>query len=855
MVRVQALLAQIIKYPTADLAVLQKVIEVMSEPTDLLLQAFLANDLFQSNVSLVEQLLTKLQGRAPQWVIAQLSAIIELPSEMLTVIIKQSSGSVGNLSQIIDTHASRLSVEQLLAIVRALPEKGSEKPSEKLIFLLQRIMAHDHAETAVLEAAICYTLHYGSQLIEAFWRDISRYRWHQLSNTTICNLFLNLPEQHIDEFFRSQSYKDHRESVINKLLLSANPTIFAMLLNSRYGELESRHLLLLLKMPNQELLPKVVMHRAADFGVLKKIIEVMKEPTESLVQALFAQDCFQKDVQLVRQLLSRVQGAARKNVVVRLSAMGNLKAEMLDILIEEMSGDVTGFIQLIATQSSRLNASHLCLMVQILSRKRDEPKLSEIPILLQKMMVHAQVDLVVLETVVNYALSFDSRLLDTFWRDLSLLNWEKLDHKTISRMFLNVTYEGRQALFQSRGFTADPNSVINKLLLFADPKLLDILLKSQHVKLESRHLLMVLKEWDAVNVQAILPQIAKPPAANLAVLQNMIEVMSAPVGTLLPGLLANNHFITNASLVRKFLGRVQSEEREHVISQLNSIANPPPDVLAIMIEENQFNDNGLKDILRRHPNLSSEQLIAMIPRDLPKAKMVWHGLEVSNLLLLILRHGGCDASVLKIIARCALDLVQPDSGFWQQISEKLPKLDLSSNNLGRKSEDELKQIFSALGRTVELDLSGNGLESGKLANCLKTLSSSVRRLDISGNNLDRKTMPKIIASIPLQVSQIAYEGHEFIPRAEVIARFTDYSFMLNCLAGVATVTGAALVVFGVLYLQPIFVTAGTGMMSAVVIGETLSACGLFSTKKSRKMEKPGFERQPFSCQEFPHRLD
>ena len=244
----------------------------------------------------------------------------------------------------------------------------------------------------------------------------------------------------------------------------------------------------------------------------------------------------------------------------------------------------------------------------------------------------------------------------------------------------------------------------------------------------------------------------------------------------------------------------------------------------------------LREILRLHPELNSKQLKLMLPKDVT----AWRGKDMSTLLISILQHKHVDASISRAVVNCALAVVQPGMLFWEVIPEKMTKLDLSRNNLGSKLDDELRHILAALQSVVELDLSENNLsskDSAILAKIFATMSSSVRRLDLSANNLDRKSMARIIHLMPAGVADIAIDQHKFMPRAVVKAQCTNYSFVLKCLAGIAMVTGAAMLIVGLLYLQPVLVQAGIGLMATVAVSVCLAGCGLFSTKDLKKTDK------------------
>ena len=101
------------------------------------------------------------------------------------------------------------------------------------------------------------------------------------------------------------------------------------------------------------------------------------------------------------------------------------------------------------------------------------------------------------------------------------------------------------------------------------------------------------------------------------------------------------------------------------------------------------------------------------------------------------------------------------------IPNSVTTLDLSLNNLDKKTGAELAQAFRAIPNSVTtLDLSGNNLRNktgAELAQAFEAIPDSVTTLDLSLNNLGNKTgeeLTQAFSAIPASVTTIAFSGND-----------------------------------------------------------------------------------------------
>lgn len=170
-----------------------------------------------------------------------------------------------------------------------------------------------------------------------------------------------------------------------------------------------------------------------------------------------------------------------------------------------------------------------------------------------------------------------------------------------------------------------------------------------------------------------------------------------------------------------------------------------------------------------------------------------------------------DPAVVKVVMHCALAVLQPKTLFWQRIPKSVDTLDFHGNHLGKKDDSMLADILANLPSTVE-------------------------KIDISGNDIDIKSMPKLLAAMPSTVTHVAYESDEYVDRATMSATFWDYSFLFNCLASVALVAGGAMLIVGIVALSALLAVTGLCIVTAVVGGAALSNYGIFSSKPPKDVD-------------------
>jgi hypothetical protein len=68
----------------------------------------------------------------------------------------------------------------------------------------------------------------------------------------------------------------------------------------------------------------------------------------------------------------------------------------------------------------------------------------------------------------------------------------------------------------------------------------------------------------------------------------------------------------------------------------------------------------------------------------------------------------------------------------------------------------------------------------------------------------------------------------------------NHSFLLNCLSALALLAGGALMIVGLVMLNPILMGVGVGVVATVVVlSEILSRKGVFSNNKTSKHDVQG----------------
>ena len=160
------------------------------------------------------------------------------------------------------------------------------------------------------------------------------------------------------------------------------------------------------------------------------------------------------------------------------------------------------------------------------------------------------------------------------------------------------------------------------------------------------------------------------------------------------------------------------------------------------------------------------------------------------------------------IAHLFLDLTPPPSKKWlsRKNNDGLDALQLAKNNGWSSVCDKINHIL---------------------------VSSPIKEKQF---NVDVLKEP--LALMPASVTNIAFDQPRLMPRDVINEQVTSYSFLLKCFARTGMVSGAVMVAVGMLYLQPVLVGAGIGLIAVVAVTACLSACGLFAPKNPNKPLKP-----------------
>ena len=556
---VQETLPIVAGYKATHQDTLQKVIEMMVEPADNLLQVLLATDQFKKNDVLVSQLLAKVGQANHQRVIAALSSLStsQIKPDVLTIVIKESKGDVKRLLQLMTTHDSHLDTIRLNAILQSLSQSVSmASPPDETNELLLRVTHHVKADPAIQEAAVVYALKFEPSLMERFWRDLSCLKWEEFNVSTVNNIVLKLPKEGVASLLRALLEVGNQKAAINKLIETGNFFIYRALLDGPDIPLEQQHLTSMMMrldpLSLQALLPSIILHRQAEEVVLHNIILVMTEATESLVRALLANAKFTNNSRLVQQLLERLNAEQRQWMIVELSSMPGVGPDVLDVLIEKNdTSSVDVFHQILAVHGPQLHEKHLDAMVLAIASAK--PVAVSTFKVLQQIIQHSSAETPVLERAVDYALRFDWQVAGTFWEKVYPLHWDRLTESTLCNLFIALPLGGVDHLFQSATFSKEREAIIDKLIRSANSQIYRILLENRFVRLEQRHLITCLQILDPQSLQAILPQMVLYPTTSYDLLRRIVELMREPSDELLRALLAHPQFVMTAEIIDRFI--------------------------------------------------------------------------------------------------------------------------------------------------------------------------------------------------------------------------------------------------------------------------------------------------------------
>jgi hypothetical protein len=205
-------------------------------------------------------------------------------------------------------------------------------------------------------------------------------------------------------------------------------------------------------------------------------------------------------------------------------------------------------------------------------------------------------------------------------------------------------------------------------------------------------------------------------------------------------------------------------------------------------------------------------------------EMMLEKLPTKDVLLLLIAHPKATTELYKKLTPYAVSI--NDEAVWAALVAKQPSLDLSAVT-SDLADEALSKLMSSIIGAQGLSIKDRALLR---PSALRVLAPSVQQLDLNGMKLPSAAVIELLDALPSTVTDIAVNGASYASPAALRQKYSENCFFkLHCLSAMACLAaGSALLVLGILLLQPIALAVGAGLLG---FGAVYLGCQFFACKK------------------------